>query len=512
MKRHKLIFSVIVLVLSCLVLGASDDSKETRVLKLRLKEAQLELQQAKASRAKAESSYKESQELFTKGLYTKTELAGAEDVFEQAKLRENQAEINLEHTRLAFLNDALRVTLVRASLFLDQNKERHVRLTLKNNSNTERIIDDDGAYSQTDKSALLSIDNLTIRISQEGKLIGRPFENTIARLPYGQTRDVDFVLQKQTDAVTVEIVYGDTSMSLPVYLQSDPTNDRALVESMQFSQDGELESKVKYLLNITRYVEERQALALDIVNLPSAQFQTKFVEINEATGAEGQALSSILFQQDLKSKTVALIVTMPKELSTEKLDKPMQFFVVALDRAAQQRLGALKITRQGTLTAADLDSAQMSYAALELVPRGKAEITIASPNLLLKRRIGEPLQFQFELQNTGTVNLTDIEVSLQLPANWTADIKPEKGISLDVQCTKRVDIELLPASDATAGDYEIKISAATFSQSREVKAQEKILRLQLETRSNVIVAALFMIVLIGLIVGVAVFTIRLARR
>jgi hypothetical protein len=511
MKRH-LLLPIIALVLAIAAWGASSDSKETRELKLRLKAAQLELQQAKAARTKAESSYKESQDLFTKGLYTKSELAGVEDAFEQAKLRESQAEINLEHTRLAFLNDALRVTLVRASLFLDQKRERHVRLTLKNNSNIDRIIDDEAAYSQSDKSALLSIDNLTVRLSEDGKLIGRPFENTLARLPYGQLRDVDFVLQRQTDAVTVEITYADTSIMLPVYLQSDATNDRALIESMQFSQDGELESKVKYLLSVTRYVEERQAIALDVVNLPGLQFQTKFVEINESTGAEGPALSSILFQQDLKSKTIALIVNMPKDLSAEKLDKPMQFFVVALDRAAQQRLSELKQMRKGVLTQTDLDSMQISNVMLELVPRGKAEITIEGPNLFLKKRIGEPLRFQFDLQNTGTVNLDGILVSLQLPANWAADIKPERDITLEVQYTKRIDVELLPASDATAGDYEIKLGASTFFQSREVTALEKVLRLQLETRSNVFIAAIFMIVLIGLIVGVSIFTIKIARR
>jgi hypothetical protein len=219
---------------------AEEESKETKTMKLRLREAQLELTESEAALSRAATALKEAQTLHDQGLYSKIELAEAEEFYQRAKLQREQAAINLEKTRLAFLNDALYVTLDRAVLYRDQQGQKHALLTLRNSSNIAKIIDEKGTYSDSEKRALLSIENLAVRILKDYNLIGRPFEYKIPRLGYKEIRKVDFVLQRDAEAVTVEIAYGDTLISLPVYLEKEATEDRVLTEAIQCSQEGEL--------------------------------------------------------------------------------------------------------------------------------------------------------------------------------------------------------------------------------------------------------------------------------
>jgi hypothetical protein len=492
--------------------AAQQDSKEMRTMKLRLKEARLALEQAEADLAKADARYKEARSLFEKGLYSKLELAQTEDMYNMAALAREQAAINLEKTRLAFLSDALHVTLLKAALYRDANGQKHALLTIRNNSNIGRVIDEEGAYSGKEKRALLTIENLAVRIRHEGNLIGRPFEAKIASLRYGQVRNIDFMLQRETEAVTVELAYADTTVYLPVFLEKEAKEDRVQVEAVQFSLEGELGTRVSYELELERFVDDNKTFTLDILNLPP-DYTYEFHE--SATEGEGRErrVSRIRFKKGITAKTIKLYINMPKEIDKELLNTKFTFFVLVLDRFATERLGTLKAKSQGrALQGEDLDSGGISYETLELIPRGRAEVTISASSLFHKAALGDMITFSFNLHNTGTVNLDRIRVYLGLPIDWTANVNPEKNISLEVEQKQRVDVEVIPAVDVVASDYEIKVEARTLHEGREVEAPHKIMRIQVEGKSNFVIGAILMIVLIGMVVGVAVMTIKISRR
>jgi len=508
------IIRMTVLAALCLSAGAraQPDTKEMRTLKLRLKEAQLQLQQARAREQKTKTSVNEAKELYAEGLLNKTEMTREEELFELAQLEREQAEIALEKTRLTFLNDALHITLDKAALYRDDQGNKHVLLHLSNTSNTRKILDEAGEYSDTEKRDLVTIENLTVRILLDGKLIGRPFEKVIPLLPYRQRRQADFILQRDTDAVTVEMSYGDTTIVMPVFLEKEAKEDRVMIEAMLFSQEGELGTRIYYDLSLERFVEDNKSFALDILNLPG-DYTYEFRELDSESGEGEQRVSQIRFKKDVTAKQIRLIINMPRELDKESLNSRISFFVVVLDRFARQRLSELKNAVAGrAVTAEELDSASVSHEKLELIPRGKAELTIVSSNLFHKGRIGEPVVFEYFIHNTGTVNLDRIRTELTLPLNWTATVAPHKDISVDVGAKEKIAVEAIPAIDAVAGDYEATIDATTMHEGREIEAVDKIMRIQLEGKSNFLIGAILMTVLIGMIVGVAVVTIRISRR
>jgi hypothetical protein len=490
---------------------AQSENKEMRTLKLQIKEARLSLIESQDNLQKTESAFKEAQTLFEKGLYTKKELAAAEEDFRNAQLRKDQTEINLEKTRLAFLNNALYVSLEKASLYRDAHGEKHALLRLRNNSNLRKVIDDENTYSDADKKGLLSIENLSIRVLKDDKLIGSPFEYKIPQFDYGQTRDVDFTLQRETDAVTVEIAYGDTIIHLPVYLEKDAAEDRVVIQASQFSQEGELGKEVSYELNLERFVDDSKTFSLDAVGLP-ADYSLAFYEVDSMTGRPTR-VSSLRFKKGSTVKTIQLVISMPTELDKEKLDHKIIFYVLAPDQFQQQRLNSFKNKTAGReATPAELDSTGLAYETLELVPRGKAEITISANNFFRKNKMGDQISFPIDLTNSGTVDMTRIRMKLILPMEWTANIKPEKDISLAIQEKKTIEIEAIPAVDVVPGDYEIKIDAETQHQGRRIQAAQKVMRIQLEGKSNILMGIILIIVLIGVVGGVAVMTIKISRR
>lgn len=504
--------ALMILALAACLCGAQEESKEMRTLKLQLRQAQLELTQAESWLQKTEASYHESQTLFEKGLISKTEMAEAEETYNRARLDREQAAINLERTRLTFLSDALHVSLLKAVMYRDQDGQKHALVRIRNNSNIRRIIDEDSSYSETEKRALLTIEDLTVRISKDGSLIGRPFEYKVPRLEYMGYRDVDFVLQRETENVVVEIEYADTVVSLPVYLEREAKEDRVLMTAAQFSQEGELGTRVSYELEAERFVDDSKAFTLVVLNLP-ADYTYEFRERDTESGQENSRVSRVRFRKGVTTKTLQLTISMPREIDPEALNEKVSFFVLMLDRFAQQRLATLKGDAQGrTLRAEDLDSARVSFEALELIPRGRAEITITASSFLEQAKIGEIVHYTFSLHNSGTVRLDRIRVELGLPLDWTANVTPEKNISLDVEEKKKIDVEVVPAIDVVASDYEIKMEASTLHEGREIEADPKILRVQIEGKSNFLIGAVLMLVLVGMIVGVAVMTIKVSRR
>ena len=60
--------------------------------------------------------------------------------------------------------------------------------------------------------------------------------------------------------------------------------------------------------------------------------------------------------------------------------------------------------------------------------------------------------------------------------------------------------------------HEAKIESFTHHEGREVRSASKIVRIAIEGKSNFLMAAILLIVLVGLVLGVAVMTIRISRR
>jgi uncharacterized membrane protein len=310
----------------------------------------------------------------------------------------------------------------------------------------------------------------------------------------------------------VELAYADTVVRLPVFLEREAKEDQVLVEASQFSLEGELGTRVVYDLALERFVDDEKAFGLEVLNLPP-EYSFEFREVGADASGSDRRVSRIRFTKGVTSKTMQLVINMPRELAKDALNVKIPFHVLALDRAGQQRLATVKAQSGGrALAADDLDSAKLSHETLELVPRGRAEVAIEASNFFTPAKMGEPIKWSFTLHNTGTVRLERIRVYTSPPMDWTVSVTPEKNIDLDVEAKQRVDAEIIPASDVVAGEYQMKVEARTLYEGRDVEAVAQIMHVKVEGKSNILIGSILMIVLIGMIVGVAVLTIKISRR
>jgi hypothetical protein len=62
------------------------------------------------------------------------------------------------------------------------------------------------------------------------------------------------------------------------------------------------------------------------------------------------------------------------------------------------------------------------------------------------------------------------------------------------------------------GDYSVRVDAEATYEGQPVPIDDKIVRIHVESRANVVGGILLLLVLVGALAGIAVFLVRLTRR
>lgn len=99
---------------------------------------------------------------------------------------------------------------------------------------------------------------------------------------------------------------------------------------------------------------------------------------------------------------------------------------------------------------------------LEAVVKGSYGITLSTPTGRLSEELtsGSHQDIQLVVKNSGTLPLTDIDFSSQLPANWETLFEPSKITRLEPGKSQDLKVKLKVPDKTIAGDY-----AATFTAS-----------------------------------------------
>jgi uncharacterized membrane protein len=119
---------------------------------------------------------------------------------------------------------------------------------------------------------------------------------------------------------------------------------------------------------------------------------------------------------------------------------------------------------------------------------------------------------EVRVKNTGTRRLNNIRVYTDLPLNWRSEIKPDLIASLDQGKEEIVVIDFIPHEGVSVGDFEPKIKTECIADNRQVDSEDKIVRIHISSKTNVLGITLLVIFLVGLLVGIVVFGIKLTRR
>jgi uncharacterized membrane protein len=114
--------------------------------------------------------------------------------------------------------------------------------------------------------------------------------------------------------------------------------------------------------------------------------------------------------------------------------------------------------------------------------------------------------------NDGTRRLDNIKVQAESPLNWNSAIIPDLVPSLLPGKEETIAVTIIPPPDVSVGDYETTIKTEAFASNRKVDSEDKKIRIHISSSANMLGTAALILLLVGILVGVVVFGVRLSRR
>jgi uncharacterized membrane protein len=114
--------------------------------------------------------------------------------------------------------------------------------------------------------------------------------------------------------------------------------------------------------------------------------------------------------------------------------------------------------------------------------------------------------------NDGTRMLDNIKVTTENPLNWKSVIRPDVITTLAPGKEQEVLLSLLPPDDVNVGAQEVKIKTQAMVNNRAVETEDKTVRIQVEARTPMLGTIMLVLLLIGVLVGIVVFGIKISRR
>ncbi len=470
-------------------------SQESQSLKLlALKKAQLNLEEMKGE--------------FDRALWLKEEGLISEQEFVQKRTSYLQAQVTYQEALITFMGSEARLSVASAVKYQDKAGKKYVRVSLRYSSKELKEL----AKLNIDAKDLFPLDFLQeikdvyVSLRSEGKIISNPYEKTIPSLSLEQERHVTFQLLKDVENLEVNVFYAGKNETTSVYLQKGLSANIVTVNSAQFSQEADLESEATYDLSLEKFSGEANVFRLKVINLPQ---QISYEFIDPQTQAR---LSQIKFTEGITSMQLSLKLYLPKNADEQVvIDKSIEFYCLALDNEQSSQVNEFLSSGQ-SVGPKEIDGLKAGNVKLELIPRGVGKIEILALSLYHEIKVGENVNMEVRVKNTGTRRLDNIRIYTDLPLNWRSEIKPDLIASLDQDKEEIVAIDFIPSEDAFVGDFEPKIRTECIADNRRVESEDKIVRIHISAKANVLGITLLVIFLVGLLVGIVVFGIKLTRR
>jgi hypothetical protein len=463
----------------------------------------LGLVRAQAEYERAAAEHERGAQLFERGLISEKELADLRQSFERAR-------VNYLQQSLAVIFASPHVTIDRAVKSRAPDGKSYVRLTLRNTT---------GGGMESDKLSELIEEDLLERLKPEeisnvyvslkvepgisGAIISSPYEHHIATMRVGEPVTLRFRLLRDVEEVVVSVNYADKIEEKTVFLEKDASANIVTVQSVQFSQEADLGGQATYDLQLERFTGDENVFRLVAVGLP----RDILYEFRDPdTGAR---LNQIRFPEGQSQKDLQLVAMLPQR-SAESfgIDEPIRFWVLAMDESSHADL-------RDSLAAGDtsaIEAVPTGKASLELVPRGVGRVELRALNLYHEIRPADAVTMDMTVRNTGSRRLDNLRFRLEAPLGWEALVEPEFISELAVDAESRVTLTLTPPVDVMVGDYEARLRTVSAAADRLVETEDKTIRVHVAAAANWLGTGLLLLALLGLVVGVVVFGMRLARR
>jgi hypothetical protein len=474
---------------------AQETGSQSQTMKL------LTLKKAQLAEEEAKDKFDRALKLREGGLISEEDLARARTTY-------LQAQVDYQQALISFMGSEARISVASAVKFQDASGKKSVRVALRYSSKELKEL----AKLNINAADLFPLDfmkeikDVSVSLKSEGKVISDPYEKVIPALPLETEQSVTFRLLKDVESVDIDVFYAGKSETTAVYLQKGVSANVVTMNSAQFSQEADLGGQAVYDLSLEKFSGEADVFKLDVLNLPS---QLNYEFYDAQTNAR---LSQIKFTEGVTSMKLALKLFLPENADAEVvIDKPIEFYALTMDNDQAARLEELRGTNRRVVPS-DIDPLKAGSVRLELIPRGVGKIEVQAVNLYHEIKIGEAVRMEVQVKNVGTRKLNNIRVFTDLPLSWRSEVKPDLIAALEQGKEETVTIRLIPPADVTVGDYEPKIRTECSAENRKVESDDKTVRIHIAAKTNVLGISLLLLVLLGLLVGIVVFGIKLTRR
>lgn len=488
--------TIVMLLFSCLALWLaaqeSAGSSEASLL--------LDLKKARAAYDVASQKYENDLKLFNEKAVSMNDL-------NKSKNELLSREVDYQKLILQLISQQSYITIERAVKYQSPDGEKRVKITLKSalEGNSEYLAqfkDHFDVFTPEMKAGKVFNIYVSIVDIENETILGSPYEFRISSIPLGGEGTADFELLKDVENLKVVLSYNNKKDGKNIYLKKDASVNSIDVASMQFSQEADLSSQANYGLTLERFSTSDDAYRLMVLNLPR-QVTCEFYD-------ETSKVSQIKFVQGVNTKNLTLRVYLPDRDDEEVvIDKPMQFFVVALTAEQFRQIQAVGAE---TIDPSDLAAYCSGYEALELIPRGKGKIEVMANSLYYEINTDDKVEMTARVKNAGSRRLDNIKLTTENPMGWTSSIVPDLIRSLDPGQEVKVTIVLTPPADGGVGAQEVILKTEALADNRKVASEDKTIRIQLNARTSLI-GTLALILLLVVIIGFIIrFGIRLSRR
>ena len=473
-------------------LMSSQQSQTQKLLTLKKAQLQLEMKKGEFDRAL---------KLQESGLISDQE-------FVQKRTANLQAQVDYQEALISFMGSEARISVASAVKYQDKTGKKFVRVSLRYSSKELKQLEELNIDAKDifPLDFLREIKDVYVSLISEGKIISDPYEKTIQSLALEQEKQVTFQLLKDVEDLEVNIFYSGKDETTSVYLQKGLSANIVTVNSAQFSQEADLESEATFDLSLEKFSGEANVFRLRAVNLPQ---QISYEFLDTQTQAR---LSQIKFTEGITSLQLSLRLYLPKNTDQEVvIDQPLEFYCLAMDEAQSSKLNEM-LSGSSILEAKDIDSLNAGSVKLEIIPRGVGRIEVQAVSLYHEIKVGQVVSMEVRVKNTGTRRLDNIRIFTDLPLSWRSEVRPDLIPSLDQGKEEVVAIDFLPPEGISVGDYEPRIKTECIADNRQVESEDKIVRIHVTAKTNVLGISLLVLFLVGLLVGIVVFGIKLTRR
>ncbi|MCD6115485.1 hypothetical protein J7K93_00580 [bacterium] len=487
---------ILALMLSAGSLYAQKSGTDQAALLLDLKKARINYEAAK-------KHFENDKRLFSQDAISKNE-------FEHSKNSMLGSQVEYQKLILRVISEQSYIVIERAVKYQTRSRQRKVRVVLKSTaSGNEEYLkffkqnnDVFTSEMRPDKVYNIFVSLLNLK---DKTIIGDPYEAHIPSIKLGGRAVVNFTLLRDVESLQILLNYGDRSETRNVYLQQDASADIIDIVSVQFSQEANLGARATYDLNLERFSSGNDIYKLEIANLPR---QVSYEFIDPSTNAR---LSQVSFPQGVTSKRLSLIVYLPDRTDDKVvIDSPIEFYSLVLPQTELAKLNEMKLNNM--VSADDLRKINAGKVKLELIPRGVGKIEVSVPTLYHEIKTGQHVEITATIKNTGTRRLDNIKIKADIPPSWKAEVEPSLISSLGVEDEVHVKLILTPPEDVGVGAQEVKIKTEAVADNRAVQTEDKTVRIQISAKAPLLGSLILIFLLIGLVVGIVVFGIKLSKR